>query len=272
MSNVNIDNTTKLSVISQTSEPSVSEPLASDVTLTYDFDQIQQNITAIVNDEMKQNDGSHDFNHIIRVVQLALRIAASEESRGKKVDREVVILTALLHDIADWKYTKAEINELNLVSKYLAEYPTFPQSKIEHICRNITAIGYKYEICLDKSKEDPYKDNIELCIVQDADRLDAIGAVGIARCFMFSGTKKRPLYNINKPANLNITQEEYKQQLNNHEPALNHFDEKLFKLRYMMKTAMGRELGIERDNYMKLFYWRFKQEAGLLKAGEKFTL
>ena len=92
--------------------------------------------------------------------------------------------------------------------------------------------------------------SIELDVVQDADRLDAIGAIGIARCFAYGGFKNREIYNPEVPPNLNMTKEEYK---NSTAPSINHFYEKLFLLKDRMNTVTGKKIALERHEFMELY-------------------
>lgn len=204
-----------------------------------------------VRSEMSKLDGSHDFFHIERVCKLALELAKEE----KVEDLEVVELSALLHDIKDWKYSGSETAGIDSARKFL-EDNDYPKEKTDLVIKVIQNIGYKTE--LGKSIEVfP-----ELAVVQDADRLDAIGAVGIARTFTYGGTKNQPLYDPDIPANTKLTKEQYMNQQRN--PTINHFHEKLLKLKDMMKTNAGKKKAESRHKFMELFLERFSAEVNAL--------
>lgn len=122
----------------------------------------------------------------------------------------------------------------------------------------IENISFRKEISQKASVDHP----IELKIVQDADRLDAIGAVGIARCFSFGAARDRPMYDPNVLPKENMTKEEYDEQIKkNNSVTLNHFYEKLFKIKDMMKTESGKKIALQRHDFMVTFVEQFKQEA-----------
>ncbi|KAI2629411.1 hydrolase [Xylaria nigripes] len=181
-------------------------------------------VTDYVKDYMVQYDASHDFNHIRRVVHLALRIQASTPGTS----RDLVLLSALLHDVGDKKYLKPGEDASRLVRDVLTSLgaPAPLADTVQTIC---LGVSYSGEVRDPARVAALIKAYPELAVVQDADRLDAIGAVGIGRTFTFGGAKGRPL-----------------------EETMAHFDEKLLRLEGMMKTDAGRVLARERTDRLKL--------------------
>jgi uncharacterized protein len=208
-----------------------------------------------VEKEMKGKDGSHDYFHVKRVVKNALKIAVRE----KVVDMELIILAALLHDVRDWKYYKNQFHQnFDFVRLFLHKYLMKPtdRERIEHIIHIIRNIGFSTEI--DDKSDSKTSMSLEFKIVQDADRLDAIGAIGVARCFTYGGVTKNSLYDPDfPPINENLTVEDYK---NPKGGTINHFHDKLFKLKDMMKTETGKQMAIKRHNFMKVFESQFFDE------------
>ncbi|MEY2970719.1 MAG: hypothetical protein RLZZ599_1092 [Bacteroidota bacterium] len=195
---------------------------------------------------LKNSEGGHDWFHIERVWKNAKLIATEEEC-----DLELVELAALLHDIADSKFHDGDEEIGPKTAQDWLERSSYPPERIARIVQIIRAISYK-------GGKNEHKDHsIEFKVVQDADRLDAIGAIGIARTFNYGGFKNRPLYNPEIPANLNLSKEEYK---NNPGPTINHFYEKLLLLKDLMNTATGRRIAQERHEFMETFLSQFFQE------------
>eukprot|EP01135_Chromosphaera_perkinsii_P003322 Nk52_evm22s240 gene=Nk52_evmTU22s240 len=211
---------------------------------------------AYVKDHMKDNDASHDWIHVQRVRDTAMKIAAKEKERYD-VDLNVVEMAALLHDVGDAKYTGGVESADEMVTGFLKSinYDAVLLEKVVFIVNNMS---FRKEL---GGKVFTPEMNIELCIVQDADRLDAIGAIGIARCFTFGGMKNRPFYDPEHPPIENITEEQYTKSKNS--PTLNHFYEKLMNLKKMLKTETGKGLGEQRHDYLVGFVKQFEMEAGL---------
>jgi uncharacterized protein len=188
----------------------------------------------------------HDWFHIERVYKMAQTINAKE-----KGDELIVALAALLHDIADSKFNGGD-EEIGpkKAGDFLASIGV-ADNIILHVQEIIRNLSYKASLgtVTFKSKE--------LDVVQDADRLDAIGAIGIARAFTYGGYKNRVLYDPSIPVNLNMSKEEYK---NTTAPTLNHFYEKLLLLKDLMKTETGREIAIQRNQFMLAFLDQFYAE------------
>ena len=191
-------------------------------------------------------EGGHDWWHIYRVWQLAKRIAVSE-----KVDMLVVELGALLHDIADAKFHNGDESVgPQLAKEFLLSKGVSPQL-IEHVVSIINNISFG------GGNQQQYFSSPELNVVQDADRLDALGAIGIARTFNYGGFKNREMYNPNIKPNLHMTKEEYRKST---APTLNHFYEKLLLLKDRMNTETGKRMAAERHRFMELYLEQFYAE------------
>ena len=191
-------------------------------------------------------EGGHDWFHIERVYKNSLLIAQDEVC-----DLMVVKLGALLHDIADSKFHGGDETVGPAVARAFLEQEKLPEDIINHVIKIIENISFK------GGKVKQEFTSIELNIVQDADRLDAIGAIGIARTFNYGGFKNRGLYDPNLAPNLNMTKEEYK---NSNAPTINHFYEKLLLLRDKMNTTSGKSIAAERHHYMENFLSQFYAE------------
>lgn len=206
---------------------------------------------AFVKSTLKDAEGGHDWFHILRVWNNAKLIAKNEN-----VDLFIVELGALLHDIADSKFHNGDETVGSKVARKFLENENVPNEVIIHIENIITNISFKGGN-FERNFTSP-----ELLVLQDADRLDAIGAIGIARCFNYGGFKNRPLYNPAIKPNLNQTKEEYK---NSEAPTINHFYEKLLLLKERMNTVSGKKIAEERHQYMEAFLQQFYSEWNGLK-------
>jgi len=195
---------------------------------------------------LKGAEGGHDWFHILRVWNNAKLISKTEH-----VDVFIVELGALLHDIADSKFYNGDESIGPKVARKFLENLQVEEAVILHIEQIILNISYKGGN-FEQNFTSP-----ELQVLQDADRLDAIGAIGIARCFNYGGFKNRPLYNPEIPPKLNQTKEEYK---NSTAPTINHFYEKLLLLKDKMNTKTGKKIAEERHEYMKIFLQQFYNE------------
>ena len=214
---------------------------------------IINNTIAFVKKELKNAEGGHDWFHIERVFKNTLLIAKEES-----VDALVVSMGALLHDIADPKfYNGDETIGPKKASEFLISQKIDTET-IAHVVKIIQHISYKNSL----EKNGKKFTSKELEVVQDADRLDAIGAIGIARCFNYGGFKNRALYNPAISPNLSMTKEEYK---NSDAPTINHFYEKLLLLKDKMNTATGRKIATDRHVYMVQFLEQFDSEWNGLK-------
>ena len=208
-------------------------------------DIIQKTI-AFVKKELAEAEGGHDWFHIERVYKNTLLIAKSEN-----VDSTVVTLAALLHDIADSKFNDGDETigpkkaETFLISQGVSD------ATIAHVTAIIKNISFK-----GGNKKQTFESK-ELDVVQDADRLDAIGAIGIARAFNYGGYKNRKLYDPEIAPNLKMTPEQYKQST---APTINHFYEKLLLLKNKMNTETAKKIALKRHRFMEDFLTQFYKE------------
>ena len=207
---------------------------------------ILDNTILFVKERLQNAEAGHDWFHVERVYKNALLIANAEES-----NIEIVKLGALLHDIADSKFHNGDETIGPKLAREFLESQKASEEVITHVVNIIENISFKggnFEMKFFSK---------ELEIVQDADRLDALGAIGIARTFNYGGFKNRPLYLPNIPPNLHMTKEEYK---NSEAPTLNHFYEKLLLLKDKMNTETGKKIALERHKFMENFLSQFYAE------------
>jgi uncharacterized protein len=204
------------------------------------------NTIHFVKQQLENAEGGHDWFHIERVYKNALLIAQSEAC-----DLTVVKLGALLHDIADSKFHDGDETVGPKVARTFLENENVDETTIVHVINIVDNISFK-----GGNFEKKFHSK-ELEIVQDADRLDALGAIGIARCFNYGGFKNRALYNPAITPNLNMSKEEYK---NSESPTLNHFYEKLLLLKDKMNTPTGKKIAEVRHIYMEDFLTQFYAE------------
>jgi uncharacterized protein len=201
---------------------------------------------AFVKKELENAEGGHDWFHIERVYKNAALIA-----NGENCDILIVQLGALLHDIADSKFHDGDETIGPKKAKLFLESKHVPENTIEHVINIIENISFK------GGHETKKFSSLELDIVQDADRLDAIGAIGVARTFNYGGFKNRAIYNPEIKPNLNMSIEEYK---NSDAPTINHFYEKLLLLKDRMNTKTGKEIAAQRHEFMEQFLTQFYAE------------
>ena len=199
-----------------------------------------------VQEKLENAEGGHDWFHIERVYKNALLIAENEVC-----DVSIVKLAALLHDIADSKFHDGDETIGPKIAREFLESENVNEVTIQHVINIIENLSFKGE------KTEKTFSSVELDIVQDADRLDAIGAIGIARTFNYGGFKNRPLYNPNIAPNLHMSKEEYK---NSEAPTINHFYEKLLLLKDKMNTETGKKIAQERHQFMTTFLSQFYAE------------
>jgi len=208
---------------------------------------IIQNTIQFVKETLEGAEGGHDWFHIQRVLNNAKLIAQDED-----VDLFIVQLGALLHDIADAKFYDGDESVGPKKARAFLESQKVPEATIVHVENIIKYISFKSSLSGGATFTSP-----ELDVIQDADRLDAIGAIGIARCFNYGGFKNRVLYDPNIPSNLNMTKEEYKKSAS---PTINHFYEKLLLLKDKMNTDTGKRIASDRHIYMEGFLQQFFDE------------
>jgi uncharacterized protein len=217
--------------------------------------QIIEKTEKYVQDFFQREATGHDWWHTHRVRVIALKIAQEEGA-----DPFIVEMAALLHDIGDYKFFAGdEKRGPDVVARYLHSLP-LNSSLIKKIIAITKDISFMKTLS-QKDKNGTDKKSLEFKAVSDADKLDAMGAIGIARAFTYGGYYHRPIYDPRIPPNPNISREEYK---NTEGPSINHFYEKLLKLKDMMYTAYGKKLAQGRhdflENYLNRFYKEWKGE------------
>ena len=205
-----------------------------------------QNTVSFVKEKLNGAEAGHDWFHTERVYKLSKKIAKTEEC-----NLEVVELSALLHDIADPKFHGGDETLALKISREFLESEIVAEKIIEQVLFIIKNISFK------NRGEVPADLPIELQIVQDADRLDAIGAIGIARTFNFGGFKNNLMYHPEIQPKLNMTKDEYKK---NEGTTINHFYEKLLLLKDMMNTDEAKNIASERHDFMVKFLDEFFKE------------
>ena len=201
---------------------------------------------SFVKAKLENAEGGHDWFHIERVFKNAVLIAKNEDC-----DVTVVKLGALLHDIADSKFHEGDESVGPKIARDFLESENVDEEIITHVVHIIENISYK------GGNFEKKFSSLELDVVQDADRLDAIGAIGIARAFNYGGFKNRALYDPKIAPNSRMSKEEYKK---NDAPTLNHFYEKLLLLKDKMNTDTGKKIAKERHRYMEGFLAQFYAE------------
>lgn len=206
------------------------------ITLTINF----------VKEKLEGAEAGHDWFHIERVWKLSKKIAEKEGG-----NLEVIELSALLHDIADPKFHNGDETLALKISKDFLEEIHVEGELIEQVLFVIKNISFK------NRAEAPENPPLELQIVQDADRLDAIGAIGIARTFNFGGFKNNLMYHQEIKPNLGMNKEEYKKS---NGTTINHFYEKLLLLKDLMNTETAKRIASERHNFMLQFLDEFYKE------------
>jgi uncharacterized protein len=211
----------------------------------YNTDLINKTI-AFVKEKLNNAEGGHDWFHIERVYKNALLIAKNTDC-----DLVVVQLGALLHDIADSKFHNGDETIGPKTARLFLESENVSEDTIQHVVNIIENISYK------GGNFEKNFSSKELDIVQDADRLDAIGAIGVARAFNYGGFKNRALYHPEIAPITNMSKEEYKK---NNAPTINHFYEKLLLLKDKMNTETGKQIAAERHRFMETFLAEFYAE------------
>lgn len=210
-----------------------------------DQNEIIQKTAEYIKQEFSNDFSGHDWWHIYRVWKNALAINEHE-----KADSFIIQLAALLHDLDDWKFNESE-DETPLRAKLWLDSCSVDISIADKVCNIIKNISYKGANVKNKM------DSLEGFIVQDADRLDAIGAIGIARAFAYGGYKNRMMYNPEIQPNMHATFEEYK---NSKSDTINHFYEKLLLLKDMMNTQTAKRIAQQRHTVMEEFLNQFMKE------------
>lgn len=210
-------------------------------------DELNSKISSIetwVKDQLMNETTGHDWYHIKRVTNLSKELLKSEAA-----DEFIVMASALLHDIPDEKLVEDVDASMKDIENFLVSIDV-DQSVIQEIFTIISTISFK----------GGYGDkltSIEACIVQDADRLDAIGAIGIARTFQYGGAKGQAMYDPELAVRDDMSAKEYRQ---GNSTSVNHFYEKLLLLKDKLNTKRAKEIAEERENFMKLFLDHFFKE------------
>ena len=208
------------------------------------MEQLVQNATKFIK-EIFQNDFSgHDFFHSMRVYRTVMKIAQAEHA-----DMEVVALAALLHDVDARKLSPMTAEKKENAARFMRSQ-NVPESEIRQVCQIIDEVSFKGTDSVRPSTP-------EGKCVQDADRLDALGAIGIARTFAYGGSHNRAIYDPELPPRTAMNQAQY---YSSKSASLNHFYEKLFLLEGMMNTETGKAIARKRTQYMQQFVDEFLNE------------
>ena len=202
---------------------------------------------AFIEQKFADEGSGHDWAHIRRVWLMARRLATA----APEADPEVTELGALLHDIADWKFHGGDYEAGPRAARAWLRGQQAPEALIARVETIIREVSFK-----GLGVETPVS-SVEAALVQDADRLDAIGAIGIARAFAYGGHKGRPLHD---PAIAPVAHDSFASYQQNTAPTLNHFYEKLLHLKDRLHTAAAREVAQQRHAYMETFVARFLAE------------
>lgn len=206
--------------------------------------KIIDKVKEFVKQEMLKGDSGHDWSHILRVNNTAKKIAKKENA-----NLFIVELSALFHDIADSKFTNGdETVAPKKVKEFLGSLKVDAEI-IEKVNYIVDHVSFK--------KEQPIEKSIELKVVQDADRLDAMGAIGVARAFSYGAYKNRLMYDPQEKPNLNQTKEQY---VKAEGTTINHFYEKLLLLKDLMNTKEGKKLAEKRHKFLEKYLIQFFKE------------
>jgi uncharacterized protein len=208
---------------------------------------IIENTAAFIQEKFAVEGSGHDWPHIRRVWHVARALAAQEPG----TDQEVVELAALLHDIADWKFHNGDYEAGPRAARVWLQSQQVPEATIARVEQVIREVSFK-GLGVETPVTSP-----DAAVVQDADRLDAIGAIGVGRAFAYGGHKGRPMHDPATPPVSHADFEQYKQST---APTLNHFYEKLLHLKDRLHTPGARQLAEERHHFMQTFVAQFLRE------------
>ena len=206
--------------------------------------KVIENAITFVKNFFENECSGHDYFHTMRVYKTAVEIAKKE---GGSVP--ITALIALLHDVDDIKISPNTCANKDNARAFLTSNGVDKET-IDLICNGINEISYK-------GNQSTSATTIEAQIAQDADRLDAIGAIGIARAFAYGGNHNRVMHNPEEKPRLNMSESEYRNHVST---TVNHFYEKLFNLKALMNTQTAKRIAFEREQYMKDFIARFLAE------------
>lgn len=208
------------------------------------MEQLVQNATKFIKAVFQNDFSGHDFFHSMRVYRTAMKIAQAEHA-----DMQVVALAALLHDVDDRKLSPMTAEKKENAARFMRSQ-NVPESEIRQVCQIIDEVSFKGTDSVRPSTP-------EGKCVQDADRLDALGAIGIARTFAYGGNHNRAIYDPELPPRTAMNQAQY---YSSKSTSLNHFYEKLFLLEGMMNTETGKAIARKRTQYMQQFVDEFLNE------------
>jgi len=209
-------------------------------------ERIIERISEKVRKDLENEGSGHDWWHVYRVWKMAKFIAAKESA-----DQFIVELAALLHDIADWKFYGGDDNVGARAARKLLSKQSVHKEIIDHVCEIIRTAPFKGAGVKTKMR------TLEGKVVQDADRLDAIGAIGIARAFAYGGYKNQTIYDPNEKPILHRSKKEY---LGSRSSTINHFFEKLLLLKDRMNTKTAKKISKDRHEFMEKYLDRFFNE------------
>ena len=210
-----------------------------------DFGQIINQTENFIREKFKEEGSGHDWFHVDRVRKMALRIGETEQC-----DLFLTEMAALLHDLDDWKINGSEEYSFTESTKWLNKTGV-EEPYAGRILKIIAEVSFK-----GAGVETPVS-SLEAAVVQDADRLDAIGAIGIARTFAYGGNKSRLIYD---PEVNSVMHDSFGEYKNSNAPTINHFYEKLLLLKDRMNTPVAREIAEKRHQFMQFFLDRFYDE------------
>lgn len=208
------------------------------------MDDVIKNAVDYVKKVFKDDFSGHDYFHTLRVYKTATMLAKREGA-----DLYVVQLGALLHDVDDFKLSPQTYHNKDNARAFLVENGV-SEKDVERIVTIIDQVSFKGTDSIKPT-------SIEGECVQDADRLDALGAIGIARAFAYGGNHNRVMYNPEEAPKLNLSGEEYRTHVST---TINHFYEKLFTLKELLNTTSAKEIATHRENYMRSFINEFMDE------------
>lgn len=214
--------------------------------MTFNQKKTVKKVAEEVRRKLEGEGSGHDWWHVVRVWNMAKHIGVKEDA-----DMLVVELAALLHDIADWKFHDGDDTVGPKVARKILKKYSVHNNIIRNVCDIIVNMSFK------GARVKMQMQTAEGKIVQDADRLDAIGAIGVARTFAYGGNKNRPMYDPNIKPFLHQSKEEY---FKSESPTINHFYEKLLLLKDRMNTKTAKKIAQKRHQFMKKYLQRFLQE------------
>jgi len=244
-------------------------PFRPQQSASFEFDEVLRKAESFVKEYMAQLDVSHDWLHIQRVRRTGRELLKQYEGQKIQPDSEIVELACLLHDVGDFKYSGSKVAARETLENFFQECGV-PNEVAERVITIIENMSFRKEleqlekgICDTLSgTDDEVQRRLELWVVQDADRLDSIGSIGIARCFSFSAVRNTPLHgdNLDEILDMGIASSDAYNRRTKSRNAHEHFYEKLLHLKKLFKTPKGREMAEERHEMMLSFLKQFEKE------------